>query len=206
MTRIKLAHLVDAVQRLWVGRLPRKSPDKVVEHRISLSNLERDYVKKYLQTQRVQSFTQLSTGAGVAALGVGAVAGIYVLSRWLGVGDILENIKQTPTRLVAAAKLLLSDQAILYYVTRFPAAANLLRQLKERVRQEYEEYRTKRSQLEAEFAKFGDPASSYYDPQEAARIEAEVSALDEEWAQTQQRANEALDAIVAQVRDNVPFL
>ena len=186
--------------------MPRKSPDKVIEHRISLSNLERDLARNYLQNQRIGNITSISTGAGVVALGVGAIGGIYILSRWLGVGDILENIKQTPTRLVAAGKLLLSDQAILYYVTKFPQGANLLKQLRAQVKQEYDEYRAKRSQLEAEFAKFGDPASSYYDAQEAARIEAEVAALDEEFSQAQQRANEKLDRIVAQFRDNVPFL
>lgn len=126
--------------------------------------------------------------------------------RYLGVGDILENIKQTPKRLVDAAKLLLSDQAILYYVTKFPAGARLLKRLQAEVQREYNEYRAKRSTLEAEYAKFGDPASSYYDATEAARIEAEVTALDEEWAQTQQRANEALDRIVQQFRDNVPII
>ena len=186
--------------------MPRKAPDKVVEHRISLSNFERDLARGYLKNQRVTSFTQISTGAGVAALGVGAVAGVYILSRYLGVGDILENIKQTPKRLVNAAKLLLSDQAILYYVTKFPAGARLLKNLQAQIQREYNEYREKRSRLEAEYAKFGDPASSYYDATEAARIEAEVLALDEEWAQTQHRANEALDRIVQQFRDNVPII
>ena len=67
------------------------------------------------------------------------------------------------------------------------------------------DYRSKRTKLEAEFAKFGDPASNYYDAQEAARIEAEISALDEQFTQLQQRAKEAIDAAVEQFRDNVPL-
>ena len=70
---------------------------------------------------------------------------------------------------------------------------------------EYNDYRSKRTKLEAEFAKFGDPASNYYDAQEAARIEAEISALDEQFTQLQQRAKEAIDAAVEQFRDNVPL-
>lgn len=201
----ELAHLINAVQRLWVKRLPRKAPDKVVEHRISLSNLERDYAKQYLANQRLSSFTSLSTGAGVVALGAGAVYGVYVLSKWLGVGDIFENIKQTPARLKGAVELLLSDRAVLYYITRFPQGRRVFEQIKRQVQEEYQKYNTERSRLEAEYAKFGDPASNYYDAQEAARIEAEISALDEQFTQKQERAKEAIDAAVAQFRDNVPL-
>lgn len=186
--------------------MPRKAPDKVVEHRISLSNLERAALAQYLKNQRVSSLTQMSTGAGVAVLGVGACAGVYVLAKWLGVGDLLDAVKKTPERLVAAAKLLVSDQAILYYVQKFPQGRMLFMQLKTQVKQEYDDYRAARSELEARYAKFGDPASSYYDPQEAAAIEAEVQALDEQWEETQRRAQEKLDQIVATFRDNVPFL
>ena len=170
-----------------------------------MSNLERDYAKQYLANQRLGSFTSLSTGAGVVALGAGAVYGVYVLSKWLGVGDIFENIKQTPARLKQAVELLLSDRAVIYYITRFPQGRRVFEQLKREVQAEYNEYRSKRSKLEAEFAKFGDPASNYYDAQEAARIEAEISALDEQFTQLQQRAKEAIDAAVEQFRDNVPL-
>ena len=197
--------MTDAVRRLWVKRLPRKAPDKVVEHRISLSNLERDYAKQYLANQRLGSFTSLSTGAGVVALGAGAVYGVYVLSKWLGVGDIIDNIKQTPARLKQAVELLLSDRAVIYYITRFPQGRRTFERLKREVQTEYNDYRSKRTKLEAEFAKFGDPASNYYDAQEAARIEAEISALDEQFTQLQQRAKEAIDAAVEQFRDNVPL-
>ena len=197
--------MTGAVQRFWVNRLPRKAPDKVVEHRISLSNLERDYAKQYLANQRLGSFTSLSTGAGVVALGAGAVYGVYVLSKWLGVGDIFENIKQTPARLKQAVELLLSDRAVIYYITRFPQGRRTFERLKREVQTEYNDYRSKRTKLEAEFAKFGDPASNYYDAQEAARIEAEISALDEQFTQLQQRAKEAIDAAVEQFRDNVPL-
>ena len=201
----QLAHLVDAVQRLWVGRLPRKAPNKVVEHRISLSNLERDYAKQYLANQRLGNFTSLSTGAGVVALGAGAVYGVYVLSKWLGVGDIFDNIKQTPARLKQAVELLLSDRAILYYITRFPMGRKAFERIKREMQEEYAAYRLNRSKLEAEYTKFGDPASNYYDAQEAARIEAEISALDEQFTQLQERAKEALDAAVQRFRDNVPL-
>jgi hypothetical protein len=186
--------------------MPRKAPDKVVEHRITLGTYERDRLNKALETQRIQAYTSISTGAGVAALGIGGVYGIYILSKWLGVGDIIENILKTPGRLKNAAKFLTSDTAILYYIQRFPQAATLLRSLRAQVKRDYDEYRQKRSLLEAEYAKFGDPASSYYDPQKEPIIMAQITALDEEWEQTEIRLQQGLDGIVQQFRDKVPFL
>ena len=62
--------------------MPRKAPDKVVEHRVTLGTYERDRLNKALETQRIQAYTSISTGAGVAALGIGGVYGIYILSKW----------------------------------------------------------------------------------------------------------------------------
>lgn len=186
--------------------MPRKAPDKVVEHRVTLGTYERDRLNKALETQRIQAYTSISTGAGVAALGIGGVYGIYILSKWLGVGDIIENILNTPKRLINAAKFLTSDTAILYYIQRFPQTAGLLRTLRAQVKREYEEYRQKRSLLEAEYAKFGDPASSYYDAQKEPIILAQITALDEEWEETEIRIQQKLDSIVQTVRDEVPFL
>lgn len=186
--------------------MPRKAPDKVVEHRVTLGTYERDRLNKALATQRIQAFTSISTGAGVAALGIGGVFGVYILSKWLGVGDILENIVKTPKRLANAAKFLISDRAILYYVQKFPQGASLLQNLRASARKEYDEYRSKRSLLEAEYAKFGDPASSYYDPEKEPIITAQIEALDEEWRQTEIRIQQVLDSLVDRFRDNVPFL
>jgi len=186
--------------------MPRKAPDKVVEHRVTLGTYERDRLNKALETQRISAYTSISTGAGVAALGIGGVYGVYILSKWLGVGDIIENIFKTPKRLLNTAKFLTSDTAILYYIQRFPQTASLLRSMRAQVKREYEEYRQKRSLLEAEYAKFGDPASSYYDAQKEPIILDQITALDEGWEQTEIRTQQMLDSIIQRVRDDVPFL
>lgn len=67
--------------------MPRKAPDQVIEHRISLSNFERSQIIDQLEKNRTNSMitsgiSQVGTvlGSGVLLYGLGAYFGIGILS------------------------------------------------------------------------------------------------------------------------------
>lgn len=68
--------------------MPRKAPDQVIEHRISLSNFERSQIIEQLEKQRESAIvnsgiTQVGTliGSGVLLYGIAGYLGINLLSK-----------------------------------------------------------------------------------------------------------------------------
>ena len=79
--------------------MPRRRPDKVIEHRISLSDFERAEIKEALTTQQVNVTVDAITAtlqAGGAALGgAGGLLAAFVLLKWKApeiISDITDNI------------------------------------------------------------------------------------------------------------------
>ena len=68
--------------------MPRKAPDKVIEHRISLSNYERQEIKEYLESQKTATYlapfdVAIGPVAGVAAVGgIGYLVAAYIFEWW----------------------------------------------------------------------------------------------------------------------------
>jgi len=72
--------------------MPRKAPDKVIEHRISLSNYERDRVDQLLRLHRNNSITRnVTNGVGAAGLPMLGVAALI----WVGFSltDLVDRTK-----------------------------------------------------------------------------------------------------------------
>ena len=64
--------------------MPRKAPDKVIEHRISLSNYERKEFQQYLDAQKTAAYLQPFAGAIGPVAGVAAIGGIgYLVAAYL---------------------------------------------------------------------------------------------------------------------------
>jgi len=92
--------------------MPRKAPDKVVEHRISLSNFERKEIKETLDkidklhsAQLTQSYVRSAGVIGLGLVGVagGLVLGGLTLMAYREVNDLVEDYVEKP--LSFAAKL-----------------------------------------------------------------------------------------------------
>lgn len=78
--------------------MPRKAPDQVIEHRISLSNFERSQIIEQLELSRTNSMittgiSQVGTvlGSGVLLYGLGAYFGIGILSKGKDTFDKVTN-------------------------------------------------------------------------------------------------------------------
>jgi len=63
--------------------MPRKPTDKVIEHRISLSDLERKYFDQYLKQHKASMWVNAVSGStGPLLIGVAALGAVAVLSLW----------------------------------------------------------------------------------------------------------------------------
>jgi len=85
--------------------MPRKAPDKVVEHRISLSNFERKEIKETLDkidklhsAQLTQSYVRSAGVIGLGLVGVagGLVLGGLTLMAYREVNDLVEDYVEKP--------------------------------------------------------------------------------------------------------------
>lgn len=80
--------------------MPRKAPDKVIEHRISLSNFERTQLIEQIEKQRENALytagvSQIGAiaGSGVLLWGLGAYLGYGLFSNaYDRVGDVVNNV------------------------------------------------------------------------------------------------------------------
>lgn len=65
------------------SKMPRKPTDKVIEHRISLSSLERTYLDQYLKQHKASMWVNAVSGStGPLLIGVAALGAVGVLSLW----------------------------------------------------------------------------------------------------------------------------
>lgn len=75
--------------------MPRKAPDKVTEHRITLGAYERTQLETALKAEKFRDYSEAAVNGilagGVVAIGVGAVYGGYALWKWIN-EDWLENV------------------------------------------------------------------------------------------------------------------
>ncbi len=75
--------------------MPRKSPDKVTEHRITLGTYERKAIIEPLEqtltnTARVTQVAAVAGSVGAVAAGAGVALAAYGLWRWLGTSPVEE--------------------------------------------------------------------------------------------------------------------
>ena len=63
--------------------MPRKATDKVIEHRITLGDLERSELKKVVRAEAIKDYGQAAQGIGFVALGAGALIGGTALTMYL---------------------------------------------------------------------------------------------------------------------------
>ena len=78
--------------------MPRRRVDKVIEHRVSLSDFERTQVKEIIDTQKanvaIDGFTATAQAVGAAMAGAGGLLAAFVLLRWKA-PDIIADITNT---------------------------------------------------------------------------------------------------------------
>jgi len=75
--------------------MPRKATDKVVEHRITLGDLERGELRKLVQAERYKDYGQLAQGFGVVGLAGGAAFAAYIFMQ-IKAPDIPLILKELP--------------------------------------------------------------------------------------------------------------
>ena len=63
--------------------MPRKATDKVIEHRITLGDLERSELKKLVLAETVKDYGTAIQGVGFIGLGVGTLLGAGALTMYL---------------------------------------------------------------------------------------------------------------------------
>lgn len=92
--------------------MPRKATDKVIEHRITLGDLERSELKKVVTAETVKDYGQALQGVGTIALGVGGLIGGTALTMYLApqLWGILKDLpKNLFDNLVDVASPVLDD-------------------------------------------------------------------------------------------------
>lgn len=70
--------------------MPRKAPTQVIEHRMSLSNFERQQLEELIDSYRKDKFAENIPNymLGVAGLGVGAAGVVAAYSLWIFVNNL----------------------------------------------------------------------------------------------------------------------
>lgn len=63
--------------------MPRKATDQVIEHRVTLGDLERAQLRKVVQAEAIKDYGQAAQGIGFVALGAGALIGGTALTMYL---------------------------------------------------------------------------------------------------------------------------
>ena len=78
--------------------MPRRKPDKVQEHRMTLGTWERDYIKSKYESEVVRN---VGVGVGIAAVGVGGTYCAYKIGKAIyewgdDVVDFMTEQDETP--------------------------------------------------------------------------------------------------------------
>ena len=77
--------------------MPRKATDKVVEHRITLGDLERGELRKLVKAEQFKDYGQLAQGFGVVGLAGGAAFAAFILMQKFA-PDIPLILKELPSK------------------------------------------------------------------------------------------------------------
>jgi len=92
--------------------MPRKATDKVIEHRITLGDLERAELKKVVTAETVKDYGTALQGVGTVALGIGGLIGGTALTMYLApqLWGLLKDLPKTVfDNLVEVAEPVLDD-------------------------------------------------------------------------------------------------
>lgn len=73
--------------------MPKKAPDNVIEHRLTFGNIERDAINEFKQNQKINFGIKSTLAIGGLAAGVGLGYLAYSVVKYLGVGDIVSDVK-----------------------------------------------------------------------------------------------------------------
>ena len=85
--------------------MPRKAPTDVTEHRITLGDYERKEIKKFIdEAQIAKKDSDLLKQAPLIVIAGGVGIAAYSLWRWVGLGSIIDRIKDTVDDLVQSGK------------------------------------------------------------------------------------------------------
>jgi len=87
--------------------MPRKAPTDVNEHRITLGDYERNTLKEYIEKSLSPSNkieNQLAKQAPLILIAGGVGVAAYSLWRWVGLGSIIDRIKDTVDDVVQSGK------------------------------------------------------------------------------------------------------
>lgn len=67
--------------------MPRKAPDKVMEHRVTFGNKEREIISQLQEQEKINSIVKgvgsIGSGLGIVAIGGGLILGAYGLYQWV---------------------------------------------------------------------------------------------------------------------------
>ena len=165
--------------------MPRKQSDKIITHRIEFSPKERELVNDIIKTQkenqRLDAVTATLNAFGVAIGGSGALIAGLGLAAWFGfnakdvVKDTLSNVSDkvadTTAEIITGKSV---DEIVQDILNETGYNVNDLQQ--------------KGKFLIEQSRRFCNPSSQYYDAQECARVDAELTQL-----RIEQR--QAIDAI-----------
>jgi len=96
--------------------MPRKAPDKVIEHRISLSNFERERIDSLMRLHRNNSITRnVTNGVGVAGLPMLGVAALI----WVGFSltDLVDRTKTWAQKVADPISTWLTESGVFFTYT-----------------------------------------------------------------------------------------
>jgi len=79
--------------------MPRKATDKVIEHRITLGDLERGELRKIVRAETIRDYGQMAQGFGIVGAGAAAIFGAYVFMK-IKAPDIPLIIKELPRKII----------------------------------------------------------------------------------------------------------
>lgn len=135
--------------------MPRKSTDQVIEHRITLGDLERGELRKVVKAEVFKDYGQLAQGFGVIGLGAGIGFASFVLMKWLApdIPQLLADLpKQVFDEIVEVATPILDD------TVDWAAKGNPVEH-----RRAAQALAERRAQLDRDITVFCSPSSNKYD-------------------------------------------
>jgi hypothetical protein len=82
-----------------VVSIPRKAPNDVTEHRVTLGNYERQQLKEVIDASQANAYLSNVPNIMLGVAGVGVAAGVgiaaYALWRYVGLGSITDKMRDT---------------------------------------------------------------------------------------------------------------
>lgn len=79
--------------------IPRKAPNDVTEHRVTLGNYERQQLKESVDARQANAYLSNVPNIMLGVAGVGVAAGVglaaFAFWRWVGLGSVIDRMRDT---------------------------------------------------------------------------------------------------------------